>query len=65
MIKIYCMIFLFLCFSHCSVAVKRQHDQGNSYKRNHLTGTFFTFRGVVHHHGGEHSCTQADMVLVE
>ena len=22
--------------SHCSIAMKRHHDQGNSYKRNHF-----------------------------
>jgi hypothetical protein len=26
------------CLSHCSIAVKRHHDQGNSYKRKYLTG---------------------------
>jgi hypothetical protein len=24
--------------SYCSITVKRHHDQGNSYKRHHLTG---------------------------
>lgn len=23
---------------HCSISVKRQHDQANSYKRKHLLG---------------------------
>ena len=26
------------CCRHCSAATKRHHDQGNSYKRKHLTG---------------------------
>lgn len=28
--------------SHCSVAVKRQHDQGKSYKSKRLTGGLLT-----------------------
>jgi hypothetical protein len=26
------------CLSHCSVAVKRHHDQSNYHKRKYLTG---------------------------
>lgn len=26
------------CLSHCSIAVTRHHDQGNSYKERHVTG---------------------------
>ena len=28
--------------SQCSIAVRRHHDQGNSYKRNHLNGGLLT-----------------------
>jgi hypothetical protein len=31
-----------LCVSHCSVAVKKYNDQGNVYKRKHLTGGLLT-----------------------
>jgi hypothetical protein len=30
------------CLSHCSIVVKRHHDQGNSYKRKHLMEGFLT-----------------------
>jgi len=29
--------------SHCSIAVKKYYDQGNSYKRKHLIGIFLRF----------------------
>jgi hypothetical protein len=29
-------------FGHCSIVVKRHHNQGNPYKRKHLTGAFLT-----------------------
>lgn len=32
------------CLSHCSLAVKRQHIQANSYKREHLIGGLLTER---------------------
>ena len=47
-----------------SIAVKRYHDHGNSYKEKHLIGAVLQFRGSVHyHHGGKHGSMQADMVL--
>ena len=41
--------------------MKRHHDQGNSYKTNHLVGKLaYSFRGLVHdHHGGK----QSDLAL--
>jgi hypothetical protein len=46
------------------IAVKRHHDQGNSYKIKHLTGTGLQFRGLVHYyHVRKHGSIQADMVL--
>ena len=46
------------------IAVKRSHDQGNSYKGKHLTGAALQFRGSVHyHHDGKYGSMQADMVL--
>ena len=35
-----------------SIAVKRHHDHGNSYKRKHLIGAGLQFRGLVHYHRG-------------
>ena len=32
-----------LCLSHCSIAVKRHHDHGNSYQRKHFIGACFQF----------------------
>ena len=47
-----------------SIAVKRHHDQGNSYKGKHFRVAQLQFRGLVHyHHGGKHGSTQAAMVL--
>ena len=35
-----------------------------THKGNHLIGTGFQFRDLVHyHHGGKHGSMQADMVL--
>jgi hypothetical protein len=46
-----------------SIAVKRQHDQDNSYKGKQL-GLAYSFRGSVHYHpGGKHGGMQLDMVL--
>lgn len=53
-----------------SIAVKRYHDHGESYKRKHLIEVLaWTLRGVVHYrhdreHGGlEFGYVQADMML--
>jgi hypothetical protein len=47
-----------------SIAMKRHHDHGNSYKGNHLIGAGLQFRASVHyHHVGKHGSTQAYMVL--
>lgn len=45
-----------MCLSRCSIAVRRHHGQGSSYKRTHLTnGLAYSFRGPVHYgHGKEH-----------
>ena len=45
------------CLSQCCIAVKRLHDQSNSYERKH----FFSL--VNYHHEAEHGAMQADMVL--
>ena len=52
--------------SHCSIAVKRHHNQGNSYKWKHLTGSLLKrFRTLVqYHHGGEHANTHGAEVVV-
>jgi hypothetical protein len=31
-----------ISITHYSIAVKRHHDKGNSYKRKHLVGCLFT-----------------------
>ena len=46
-----------------SIALKRHHDHGNSYKGSHFIGAGLQFRGLVHHHGRKHGDMQADMVL--
>jgi len=44
--------------------VKRHHDHGNSYEREHLIKAGLEFRGIVHdHRGREHGGMQADMAL--
>jgi hypothetical protein len=44
-----------------SIAVKRHHDHGNSYKET--LGLAYSFRGSVHcHHGGKHGSMKTDMV---
>ena len=42
------------------MAIKRHHDQGNSYKGHHLTGA-----GLQFSHGKKHGNMQAVMVLEE
>jgi hypothetical protein len=63
-------IYYILCFVwgcvglSVSIAVKRHHDHGNSYKEQHLIGTSSQFRGLVHYsHCGKHGSMKADMVL--
>jgi hypothetical protein len=47
-----------------SIAVKRHHEHGNSYKGKHLIGAGLQFRGLVHyHHGRKHGSIQSDMML--
>ena len=52
-----------------SIAVKRHHDHGNSYKGKHLIEVVaYSFRGLIHYHrggghGGELCSVQTDMVL--
>ena len=44
--------------------MNRHHDQGNSYKGQHLIGAALQFQGSVHyHHARIHWSIQADMVL--
>jgi hypothetical protein len=44
--------------------VKRHHDQGNSYKGQHLIGAALQFQRFVHYcHGREHDSLHPDMVL--
>ena len=47
-----------------SIAVKRHHDHGSSYKGKHLSVVACNFRGLVHYrHGGKHGDMQANMAL--
>jgi hypothetical protein len=47
-----------------SVAMKQYHDQGNSYKGQHLPGLAYSFRGLIRYHQGrKHVNIQASMVL--
>jgi hypothetical protein len=47
-----------------STAVKRHHDQGNSYKGQQLIGSPYSFRDSVHYyHGRKHGSIQADVGL--
>jgi hypothetical protein len=47
-----------------SVAVKRHHDHGNSYKGKHRMGMAYSFRGLVHYcYGGKYGDKQANVVL--
>lgn len=34
------------CYGHCSIAMKRHHDQGNFYERKYLIGSSFTVSEV-------------------
>ena len=46
-----------------SVAVKRHHGHGNSYKGKHLIEAGLQFRSLVHYcQGRKHDGQQADMV---
>jgi hypothetical protein len=52
------------CLSQCSIAVKRHHNQGNSYKQTFNWGCLTVSEIPVHYHpGGKHGSIQADMVL--
>ena len=46
-----------------SIAVKRHHGHGKSYKGKHLIGAGLQFRGLGHYHHGGNESVQADMVL--
>lgn len=49
------MYYQSICLNHCSNAMKRHSDQGNSYKKKALKWAFaYNFRGLVHYHGGKH-----------
>lgn len=37
------------CLGHCSIAVRRCHDQDDVYKRKHLTGNL-SFRDLDHYY---------------
>ena len=46
--------------------MKRHHDQGKSYKGQHLIKAGLQVKGSVHyHHGRNHGSVQEDMVLEE
>ena len=55
----------FNCLHHCSMAVKRHHDQGNSYRVKRLIRELTrAFRGLVPgHYGREHGSPKAGMTL--
>ena len=55
------------CLSLGFIAVKRPHDQGNSYKENIYLELAYSFRDLIahYHHGGKHGSMQAHMVLNE
>lgn len=42
---------LFACFSDCSIAVRRHHNKGSSYKRELLIGALLIVLVHDHHHG--------------
>ena len=46
------VIFKFPQCLRVSIAEKRHHDQGKSYKGQHLIGLAYRFRGSVHQHQG-------------
>lgn len=41
------------CLSYCSIDGKKQHAYGDSHKRKHLIGGVYSFRWIVHSHGGK------------
>lgn len=42
-----------VCLGHCSIAVRRHHDQGRTYERKHLVGGLAgSSRDLVHYHDG-------------
>jgi hypothetical protein len=45
------------------IAVMRHHDQGTSYKGEHLIGAGLQFQ--IFSHDGDHGCVQTDTVLKE
>ena len=55
----------FYNYLRVSIAVKRHHDHGKSYKGKNLIGVdHLQFRCLVHyHHGGKQGSMQADAVL--
>jgi hypothetical protein len=47
-----------------SIAVRRYHDHGNSYKGKDLIEAALQFKGLVHYcHRRKHDSMQADMLL--
>jgi hypothetical protein len=51
------------CLNHCSIAMNRHYDKGNSDKQRQLIvfnwALAYSFRGLVHcHHSGEHGSMQ-------
>lgn len=52
------------CLSSCSIAVKIQHEQGNSYKRNHLIEDLEVYSIIMAGHtGNRHDTHSARDVL--
>jgi hypothetical protein len=48
---------------HCSISVKRHHDQGNSFKEKHSIGAGLWFQKFSHQHGKKHGCMKENMAL--
>lgn len=56
-------MYIVLCLGHCSTAVMRLHDRGNSHKGKHLSGACLQFIGLFHyHHSREQEAMQAEVV---
>lgn len=56
--------YLIMCFSQCCVALKRHHDDGNSYISKHFPGASLQILELAHqYHGKENAIMHADMVL--
>lgn len=52
-----------MCHSQCFIAVKRNHDQGNSSTGKHLIGAYRLIALVHSHHAREYGIMQVNIVL--